>query len=99
VEPDAFRGSEALLLRLRAGARRYYLLSYFRFITLTTVGYWDLTPAAETSQGLVVLEAITGQFFLAVLLAELLGERAAQMLSDPRPATQAGTTRRRDPAP
>jgi hypothetical protein len=84
VEPDAFQGNEILVHRLHDRARRHYLLGYFSFITLTTVGYGDLTPVAETAQGLAVLEAITGQFYIAVLLAELLGKRVAQMLSGPR---------------
>jgi uncharacterized membrane protein len=45
---------------------------YFSFITLTTVGFGDLTPAAEVAKRLVVIQALVGQIFLVVLVARLV---------------------------
>jgi voltage-gated potassium channel Kch len=42
---------------------------YFSFITMTTVGYGDFTPATTTGQTLAVLEAIIGQVFLVTVVA------------------------------
>lgn len=42
---------------------------YYSFITLTTVGYGDLTPGTSTGQLLASLEALTGQLFLVSIVA------------------------------
>ncbi len=42
---------------------------YFSFITLTTVGYGDLTPATPVGQTLAMCEAIFGQVFLVTVVA------------------------------
>ena len=48
-------------------------LTYFSFVTLTTLGYGDITPVLPVPRVLVYLEAIVGQFYLAVLVASLIG--------------------------
>jgi hypothetical protein len=48
------------------------LLIYYSFITLTTVGYGDITPASSGARSLAWMEAITGQFYLAVIVAALV---------------------------
>ncbi|HSN04266.1 MAG TPA: ion channel [Nitrospira sp.] len=45
---------------------------YFSFITLATVGYGDMVPGNEVVRGLAVVEAIAGQFYLAVMVARLM---------------------------
>jgi hypothetical protein len=45
---------------------------YFSFVTLTTTGYGDFTSAASGGRAVAVLEAITGQIFLATLVARLV---------------------------
>ena len=45
---------------------------YFSFVTLTTVGYGDITPAAPIARTLATGEALTGQLYLAVLIARLV---------------------------
>jgi len=47
-------------------------IQYFSFITLTTTGYGDLTPAGQPGRSLAVLEALTGQIFLVTLVARLV---------------------------
>lgn len=47
-------------------------LTYFSFVTLTTLGYGDITPVAPISRSLVILEALTGQLFPSILLARLV---------------------------
>jgi voltage-gated potassium channel len=55
---------------------------YFSFVTLATLGYGDITPVTPISRGLAVFEAIAGQFYLAVLVARLVGLRAASEVGD-----------------
>jgi voltage-gated potassium channel Kch len=45
---------------------------YFSFTTLTTLGYGDYTAAYSSGQAVAVLEALTGQIFLATLVARLV---------------------------
>jgi hypothetical protein len=45
---------------------------YFSFVTLTTLGFGDLSPAQGLPQALVVLEALLGQVFLVTLVARLV---------------------------
>jgi hypothetical protein len=45
---------------------------YFSFTTLTTLGYGDFTAAGNSGRALAVIEALTGQVFLATLVARLV---------------------------
>jgi len=45
---------------------------YFSFTTLTTLGYGDFTARYSSGQAVAVLEALTGQVFLATLVARLV---------------------------
>jgi len=45
---------------------------YFSFTTLTTLGYGDFTAAGNGGRAVAVLEALTGQIFLATLVARLV---------------------------
>ena len=46
---------------------------YFSFITITTLGYGDITPLTNRASALTLLEAIIGQIYLVVLVAWLVG--------------------------
>jgi len=46
---------------------------YFSFITLSTVGYGDYTPALGIGRGLAILEGVTGQLYLVTVVALLIG--------------------------
>ena len=48
---------------------------YFSFITLTTVGYGDISPVSKVARMLAATEAITGPLYLAVLIARLVALR------------------------
>ncbi len=45
---------------------------YFSFITLTTVGFGDLTPGTDSARVVVTFEALLGQVFLVTLVARLV---------------------------
>jgi hypothetical protein len=45
---------------------------YFSFTTLTTLGYGDFTAASPGGRAIAMLEAMTGQIFLATLVAKLV---------------------------
>ena len=66
-------------------------LQYFSFTTLTTLGYGDLTAAADPGRGLATLEAVVGQIFLATLVARLVSrfERPRRGSSPDAPSASA----------
>jgi energy-coupling factor transporter transmembrane protein EcfT len=45
---------------------------YFSFTTLTTLGYGDFTAAGSSGRAVAMIEAMTGQIFLATLVARLV---------------------------
>jgi len=47
-------------------------LLYFSFVTLTTLGYGDITPITSKARSLAFLEAATGVMYVAVLIARLV---------------------------
>lgn len=46
---------------------------YFSFVTISTLGFGDISPILPIARFLVYLEAIVGQFYLAILVASLVG--------------------------
>lgn len=63
-----------------------HLLVYYSFVTLTTVGFGDITPVSPTLRTLAWLEATSGQFYLAVVVAALVSSLASMRRNqdDPR---------------
>ena len=51
---------------------RQQMLTYFSFVTLTTVGYGDITPTHEVTRMFAIMEALCGQLYPATLLARLV---------------------------
>ena len=47
---------------------------YFSFVTITTLGYGDITPANAPAGHMAALEAVVGQFYMVVLVARLVGQ-------------------------
>ncbi|MBB3698985.1 hypothetical protein KMW28_08570 [Flammeovirga yaeyamensis] len=49
-------------------------LIYFSFVTLTTVGFGDISPVADEVKAFTVIFAMVGQFYMAILMALLVGK-------------------------
>ena len=69
--PDAFRGIE-----VRDYADNFSVAVYFSFVTMTSLGYGDISPAAPIAQVATILAAISGAFYMAMVVATLVGARA-----------------------
>ena len=73
IIPDAFDCT----LKLCGGDVSFYLRNggnlYFSLITLTTLGYGDITPLHPFTGMLCSLEALIGQMYVAVVVARLVG--------------------------
>ena len=51
---------------------------YFSFVTLATLGYGDIIPLKPYTRSLVTLIAVMGQFYIAIIVALLVGKFSAQ---------------------
>lgn len=65
------------------GSRGFAELLYFSFVTQTTLGYGDLLPVAPEARSMSSLQAVTGQIYLAVFVARLVGLHMAHAAGDP----------------
>jgi hypothetical protein len=73
---------------------------YFSFTTLTTLGYGDFTAAGSGGRAVAMIEALTGQVFLATLVARLVAAFRAPSRAQPRGRRRRGLGaggRRRSP--
>lgn len=70
--PGAFNGLEQL-----PWYENFADVSYYSYVTLTTLGYGDISPVAPVARFLVYMEAIVGVFYIAILVASLIGIRAS----------------------
>jgi hypothetical protein len=69
ILPGAFSNSAAGAMY---SANRQATITYFSFVTLTTLGYGDITPTHDVTRMFAVMEALTGQLYPATLLARLV---------------------------
>ncbi|MCW3480411.1 potassium channel family protein [Neisseriaceae bacterium JH1-16] len=58
----------------------YFTAQYFSFISLTTLGFGDVVAGTRAARGLVMFEAVSGQLYLAVLVARLVGLYGSEMV-------------------
>lgn len=78
IQPNAFDGAEN-------PHQQIWPYIYYSFVTLTTLGYGDITAATDQARALSILEAIFGQLYLAILIARLVGLHAAQINENQHP--------------
>jgi len=81
-------------------------LLYFSLVTITTVGYGDITPATPIAQILSALEAAIGTLYIAILIGRIVGqlkfgEKRAELQSErsPMPLTGQRSTQENNDAP
>jgi hypothetical protein len=74
IHPDSFVFSQEFTDNPRKA------IYYYSFVTLTTLGYGDITPISGPARSLALLEAITGQMYIAILIARLVGMHISQSL-------------------
>jgi hypothetical protein len=85
LSPGSFSVSADLQGMLADWHRRHALFNYFSFVTLTTVGYGDVTPDRAPATTLALVEAVFGQFYVAVVVAQIVAMRLAQAVNPGRP--------------
>ena len=71
IFPEAFNGIDHL-----PWGDNFSNALYYSYITMTSVGYGEITPAITISRTLAYLQAIIGSFYMAVVVASLVSARA-----------------------
>ena len=67
LQPGSFNFSSSKIQEAKL------IFLYYSFVTITTLGYGDITPLTEKATSLAILEAIIGQIYLVVVVAWLVG--------------------------
>ena len=76
--PGSFTLPAGLAGQLDTWQGRTALFDYFSLVTLTTMGYGDISPVRPPATAFATLEAVFGQFYIAVIVAQLVGARLSQ---------------------
>ena len=74
IFPDAFNGLDPL-----SWQENFSRVAYYSFVTLTTLGYGDISPKNSIAEFFVYLEAIVGVFYMAIIVSTLVSSRLAQL--------------------
>ena len=80
LRPGSFRAADVIAGRLGDWHFQRFLFSYFSVTTLTSLGYGDITPIGPLALSLSWLEVVFGQFYIAVVVAQLVGLRLSQSI-------------------
>ena len=66
---------------------------YYSFVTLTTLGYGDITPLTAKACSLSIIEALVGQLYLVIQIAWLVGMHISGTMEKKARKTDAGDRR------
>ncbi len=88
LAPGSFSVNPQLAKELPGLEGRHALFNYFSLVTLTTMGYGDVTPVRTPATALATLEAVFGQFYIAVVVAQLVGLRLAKAFEPKEPPSR-----------
>lgn len=74
ADPTALSFSDSLTAAIDGNARGSNgVLTYYSFVTMSTLGYGDISPVSSVARTLAWIEAVVGQLYLAVVIAALVG--------------------------
>ncbi len=78
-QPNAINfGSTNAIAAAQGPQHIFPVLGYFSLATLTTTGFGDIVPVTLQARFIAVFESITGQFYLAIMVARLVGMQLSQ---------------------
>jgi hypothetical protein len=87
--PGSFTLKQDLAWQLTERHGRRFLFNYFSFVTLTSLGTGDIAPTGPGATSLMCIEAMFGQFYIAVVVAQVVGLKLAQAAAAPVGGAQA----------
>jgi voltage-gated potassium channel len=77
MDPTSFAG-----FSVTGEESTYWEMTYFSFVTLTTLGYGDITPVTSGAKALAYSEAVAGELYIAVLIGALVGSYMSEKKSN-----------------
>jgi hypothetical protein len=78
--PEAFRIADAIAPQFSDWNLKRFFFSYLSVTTLTSLGYSDITPIGTLALSLSWFEVVFGQFYIAVVVAQLVGLKLAESI-------------------
>lgn len=72
--PGSFNGIDA-----SGAAMDGFTMIYYTFVTMTTLGYGDISPEGPLARAVAYLAAIAGQFYIAILVAMLVSQYITEL--------------------
>jgi hypothetical protein len=87
MQPDSFAASfsdEVEAETMAFGGVDTVHALYYSFVTMSTLGYGDITPVSPVAQMMAAIQAVVGQFYIAVLVALLVGIYVSQSIAADR---------------
>jgi hypothetical protein len=76
--PGSFAVEPAIAWQMAQPNPRRFLFNFFSFVTISSLGTNQLSPVSPLASWLVCLESIFGQFYVAVVVAQMVGLKLAQ---------------------
>jgi voltage-gated potassium channel len=84
VVPGYFSINPDIKWQLANWSTLHTLFDFYSFSTISTIGYGNITTTGPGADTLVWLEVMCGQFYLAVVVATVVGIKMSQALASPR---------------
>jgi voltage-gated potassium channel len=78
--PGSFRIADPIASQFGDWHLRRFFFDYFSVMTLTSMGFSDIAPAGAPVYSLTWVESVFGQFYIAVVVAQLVGLRLVQAI-------------------
>ena len=88
LRPGAFRIADVITPQLSDWNLQRFFFNYLSVTTLTSLGYSDIRPVGTLALSLSWLEVVFGQFYIAVVVAQLVGLRLAESIKRNRPDSE-----------
>lgn len=74
IQKLVFQSDIAAINFIGSTAEGFHEYLYFSFVTLSTLGYGDITPISFIAKSITLIIAVTGQFYMTILVAVLVGK-------------------------
>jgi len=80
LDPTAFAIAEHFDPEQGEGSTYLYLFNYFSYVTMTTLGYGDISPVSLQARTMVQIETLMGQLYVAIFIARLVSIHTANKM-------------------